>query len=446
MSYDLTFAKPKRKIAKKRVTELYAALRGGESIDAFEPLPVEDILSALREAFEDFEPAAKFPMIEEGDGGAEVFQDTHLFTFCFRGDTAEMQDRIAAIFRRFGCPIYDPQLDVLYPVDQPPAKVTLKEVLQSFAPKSEAEAKLADIEFAAVLERIERKKREDNRAWYEPVEKLAEQIARECAGGRWQRIGLDAEKCAGALHNIGLTFQQEISNPTESVLGNDYLKADAVRECLVLVYFGYLEAIPSGHMFSDVSGQPRACVAKALEYFYGDWREGYKDFPYSEPDTRAQTRAKLGWIETYREGLLMALYIDDETAIRRLIEWPDTELPVDDGIFNQTAGDNLAQIALACRLRGEPEAKVAEVVEKLQASKRKRASVFWEAAVAILDKKPREFAASLKQLCTLYWKQAAENDRIIRPHVDGSILWHLARRSSVALPDLPERALDRIVH
>ena len=44
MSYDLTFAKPKRKIAKKRVTELYASLRRGESDESFEPLPVEDIV------------------------------------------------------------------------------------------------------------------------------------------------------------------------------------------------------------------------------------------------------------------------------------------------------------------------------------------------------------------------------------------------------------------
>src|SRR5262249_55527754 len=144
-----------------------------------------------------FEPAVKFPMIEDGDGGAEVFQDTHRFTFCFRGDTAEMQQRIAKIFRRFGCPIYDPQLDVLYPLDQPPAKVSLKEVLEPFRPKTDEEAKRVEMEINAILERNERKKREDNRAWYEPVEKLAAEIARECAGGRWQRIGVEAEAYAG---------------------------------------------------------------------------------------------------------------------------------------------------------------------------------------------------------------------------------------------------------
>ena len=147
------------------------------------------------------------------------------------------------------------------------------------------------------------------------------------------------------LHNIGLSYQHADVNPSECVVGQAFLQADSVSQALHLVFLGYLGAIPSGHKFSDVTVQARAGVAKALEYFYGDWREGYKSFSYSEPMSRSQTRPELGWIDPYREGLLLALYVDDETAIRRLIEWPDTDLPVDDGYFNLTAGDNLVQIA-----------------------------------------------------------------------------------------------------
>jgi len=58
MSFDLTFAKPKRRIPKKQVAYAYPALARGEPVDVFEPLPVDDILSALSAAYEDFEPAA----------------------------------------------------------------------------------------------------------------------------------------------------------------------------------------------------------------------------------------------------------------------------------------------------------------------------------------------------------------------------------------------------
>ena len=120
MSYDLNFARPKRKIAAKRVNEAYDAVRRGESDARFEPLPTEEIHAALVEAFENFEPAAKFPAINVADGSAEVFWNDRWFSFCFRGDTDVMCGKIIELFRGFGCPVYDPQLGKLYPLDDPP--------------------------------------------------------------------------------------------------------------------------------------------------------------------------------------------------------------------------------------------------------------------------------------------------------------------------------------
>lgn len=142
---------------------------------------------------------------------------------------------------------------------------------------------------------------------------------------------------------------------------------------------------------------------------------------------------------------MLALYVDDEVAIRRLFEWPDTDLPVDDGLCNLTAGDNQAHIALAFRLRGEPERKIAQIVEKLRASNRKRAIVFWSAVEAIAAKEPPAFATQIKELCNLYRKSAFQHSGFHNVHVDGSILWHLARRAGITLPELGERSLDLIL-
>ena len=160
---------------------------------------------------------------------------------------------------------------------------------------------------------------------------------------------------------------------------------------------------------------------------------------------RAQTRVKLNWIKPYREGLLMAMYVDDETGVRRLIEWPGTDLPVDDGLENLTAGDNVAHTALAFLLRGEPEARLSAVVDKIRATKRKRASVFWAAAEAIAAKEPRIFALRMKELCDLYLKSASDRPTFPIPHIDGSILWHVARRCDIAVPELADSSLDRIL-
>jgi hypothetical protein len=120
-------------------------------------------------------------------------------------------------------------------------------------------------------------------------------------------------------------------------------------------------------------------------------------------------------------------------------------LPVDDGLDGLTAVDNDAHIALACLLRGEPKEKVSRVVDKLRARKRRRAIVFWSAIEAIVGKEPRAFALKLKELYDLYQESAANRGAFPGAHVDGSILWHLARRSGIARPELAEPCLDLIL-
>jgi hypothetical protein len=158
-------------------------------------------------------------------------------------------------------------------------------------------------------------------------------------------------------------------------------------------------------------------------------------------------RKASNWIEPYREGLLLALYADDEPSFQRLIQWPDTDLPVDDGIWNLTAADNQAHIALAAILRGEPKAKVDQLITAPLRSGRKRAVAFASAARAFADDDAAAFAKSLKELSNLYLKKPPLLVNAQRPelHVDGSLLWHLGLRKKFALPELPERNLDLIL-
>jgi hypothetical protein len=142
----------------------------------------------------------------------------------------------------------------------------------------------------------------------------------------------------------------------------------------------------------------------------------------------------------------MALFLDEETAINRLFEWPDLDLPVDDGTMDLTSADNQAHIALAFALRGEPKVKVAELADRISGSKRKRAITFWSAAQAMLDGDAPSFASRFKELAALYRKSGFETncvESII--HIDGSIQWHVARRMKLSLPELPEKTMDLIL-
>lgn len=432
MSYDLIFARPKREIPPGECERAYDALHGGEPGDFFEPLPVDEILGVLAEAYDDFEPLAPFPSIRDGRGFADVFRDSHKFTFGFRGDHSEMQRRIIEIFRSFGCPAYDPQIPALHPLDQPIAAPPVGDAEILARLMEDPELAAVDEFVGAHRAEMARQQREEYPEFYAAVDEWEPRIARDCAGGPWQRLGLTAEACARVLYNMSSTLHEDPRDPPV-----DNLAVNAECNLVLLAHMG---AIPPDHECSDPVRVARLGVARALEFCYGDWREGYKEFDYEEPMSRAESRAKLGWIDAYREGLMLALYVDDEPAIGRLLEWPDTDLRIDDGLTDRTAGDNYAHIASAFLLRGEPRDKTEPVVEKLRASKRKRANVFFSAVEAIVARDSAAFGKHMKDLCSLFRKSPQDGD-FPEIHVDGTILWHLARRSKIA-PRLTGGDLD----
>jgi hypothetical protein len=478
MSYDLIFAKPIATIPKEQEDEVFRALTKDNPGGLFEPLPLEKINQALIELFEDFEPATGTG-IEDDNGSAEVGHSAYYFWFSFYGDIDEMTDRIVEIFRRFDCPVFDPQCDGLQPLDNPWGRPPGSGALGSGFPKAFArelekvqaqvaaqkpevretlERELADLQEkaaalkkkqdesrakAAAARQAEEQKREaaDRKANPKQYELIA-QIEQECAGGRWQRLGMTAKHCGETIY-----YSPQLTSESEH---RSSLPITASRR---LVELKFLEAIPSSQPSYDSVAVARRTAAMAVNYFFGDWEEtiprrtllGMKFDKV--PLTKEKMRKASNWIEPYREGLLLALYADDEPSFQRLIQWPDTDLPVDDGIWNLTAADNQAHIALAAILRGEPKAKVDQLITAPLRSGRKRAVAFASAARAFADDDAAAFAKSLKELSNLYLKKPPLLVNAQRPelHVDGSLLWHLGLRKKFALPELPERNLDLIL-
>lgn len=377
MSYDLIFAKPISKIPKEQEDEVFRALTKDNPSGLFEPLPLEKINQALIEFYEDYEPATGTG-IEDDNGSAEVGHSAYYFWFSFHGDIDEMTDRIVEIFRRFDCPVFDPQCDGLQPLDnpwgRPPGSGALgsgfqkafareleKVQAQVAAQKPEVretlERELADLqEKAAALKKkqdesrakaaaawqVEEQKREeaDRKANPQKYEIIA-QIERECAGGRWERLGITAKDCGEAI----------FYSPTMIAEG-EHPSATPIIFSRRLVELRFLEAVPASQPCYDSVAVARRAAEMAVNYFFGEWHKNIPQQPvylpggkvrYSldEPEqqlvTKAEMRERHDWIEAYREGLLMALYADDEPSFRKLIEWPDTDLPIDEGTWNLTA-------------------------------------------------------------------------------------------------------------
>jgi hypothetical protein len=459
MSFDLYFARPRAALSPGRLSEAFEALGHDMADDLFEPLPLDEMLAALSERFQNFEPSAPFPAINTTTESAEVFTKQRMMIFCFRGKSGgtSLRRDIIATLQPFGCDIYDPQSHGPFtPLQNPAWEVPPFEPVEGADRRVDDHATtIDDAPFdAAASGTVPPERGQFADRWDLHVNELQARIERQCAAGRWRRTGLDAHSCAAMLHNVDLglgAFEWPIvllPHPGEDDMHLDVagVLAGDIAEQFAAVVLGFLESVPPGHPSQDVRARARAGVDRALLYFYGDWREGYRRWFYSAPITAADARTSCPWIAPYRQSLLLALFLDDHESLSKIVAWPDTDLPVDDDLGELTAADNKAHMALAAFVRGDL-ATARTLVADIEGSRKKRAVLFAHAASAIAASDSAAFAMHLKELIALFRKSGFGAHGIASfIHVDGSILWHAARRAGLSLPALTPATMDLLLH
>lgn len=481
MSYDLKFWKDvkRRGIKAPKPSDTYTRLNDGETLPHVAELPTQEILDRLIELFPDFEPEGTMREIELPDGNIEVSWGPQHFRIDLRGDADEAAGQIVTLMSEFGCRVYDPQTGKRHPLNKPtpwhaPAdprdrdsrgekppttSAQLKRQLNAWIAerKSELEAMVARMEkedpegYRAYLEeRDAAAKREQeaiaakrNEPWEIAVATIMADIERDCPNGRWRRLGLTPRTLAAVQHNADATVK-DLSGDTHD-FGQLKSLGFQLDDRFRLACLGFLEAIPVASPWADWRASARHAAALAEPYFYGPLRDGYKKWPDEEPLlTREQARAKLEWIRVYRTCLLCALLVDDESSLSRVLAWPDTDLPVDDDLGDLTAMDNKYHIYLAMRLRGDPLAKFEPVAKVVRTGKRPRAALLLESAEAALVGDEALYAEKLKHVLS-NWRKTLKPDEFRVVSIEGSILWHVARRRGLALPELPEKLADLVL-
>jgi hypothetical protein len=276
-----------------------------------------------------------------------------------------------------------------------------------------------------------------------PRLKVIRAIEGHSPNGRWRRLGHDVYGLANILMNLSLDGPLTGGGAAGENVGTAYDHSSAVHDRLTFVVMGFLEAIPPGHAYADWRKLAAEAGSLAEHYLYGGWREGYREFPNSNRLTAAEARRELPWIDPYREGLLLALLSDDERALARIVAWPAEDLPVDDGTLDLTGMDNKYHVWLAGRLRGEGMDDLAGVI---RAGKRARAVLLLETAEAVFAGDGAGAAKRLKKLGGNFRKSGFRTNRMdASVSVEGTILWHVARRRGMTLGGLTAGVMDLIV-
>jgi hypothetical protein len=495
MEYNLGFWKdaPRSKGKKPpKPSTVYDKLDSGKHVDGVEALPTEQILDRLVELFPDFEPESQFAEINLQDGGIGVMWGPQHFRFELRGEADKAAGQIITMMNEeFGCPLYDAEDDKRYrlnertpwhatPEERAAAERELEDLAadlskqftemgkQQEATRAEREAELArtDPEYYALIKPLQDKHDESKR------KREAEQAALEArlapiiewlgqARGdevRWRRLRFEPRRLATALDSWAAVLAWAEPAPGKSPRFSGQTPADEwldyvprrINAGAALMTLRFLEAVPPGYALPASSELAAITASEAQRYFSDSWREGCLVWPGHPHRTAAQMRTDeyMGWYRHYRHGLLAVLAGDHDAVLTDLLRWPDTDLPLDDESGDATSSDNKVHIYLATRLRtgGAEDAKTTELAQAVRTAKRPRAAGVLQAAEALFAGDAKAFQKGLERVLTQWRDKSLDKTRPERADsVDGSILWHLARRHGLALPKLPQRLEDVVL-
>lgn len=186
-----------------------------------------------------------------------------------------------------------------------------------------------------------------------------------------------------------------------------------------------------GYVFHDKPDPvtlARAGLKPARDYFFGDW--------YRRPHFGDLKRGQLGWYDSHRYSLALALAFDDQELADGLLGWPDHDVCFDEGAWAANRDDSAVCIEF-CRCASGRVRDMSGVTKSASTARRKRAAAFLQAAEAMFAGDPEGLGTAMTALMEWHTEKFKRERKagwgypILSP--DGSILWLLARRRGIDL-------------
>ena len=114
MSVDLNFWKYKQGISLNHQDVYQAACCNGEIIKGLRELPIADIIARIKEVFSHWNYQQENTFESDGTGAFEIFTTSQIIRFDCYGMDANDMNRLIDIMLKFGCPLYDPQINTRF--------------------------------------------------------------------------------------------------------------------------------------------------------------------------------------------------------------------------------------------------------------------------------------------------------------------------------------------
>jgi hypothetical protein len=201
-------------------------------------------------------------------------------------------------------------------------------------------------------------------------------------------------------------------------------------------------------------------IQAILCFLYGKWRTCYSwhNFIYTSPEgppylTVDETRQKIEWVLTFREGLLAALLLDDQDSVQKMLDWIQIDAcRYKDRSSQRDPSDVESLMLLGHFFRTGHLDNVESLKEAVRKGRCKRTQMLLDCLERIVTKDVKKFVALFEKYLKYAFKSNlmfSHPDSVRSPaaltDIDACIIWTVALRSGLTLPELPDELMDYVI-
>jgi hypothetical protein len=279
---------------------------------------------------------------------------------------------------------------------------------------------------------------------------------------RYERVNLlegVKERFEGSLYFLNKTVKDvtEIADNLPTTSNAETMLTFAIHNCYHALWYYHFEIsdllLPVPVSFIIDNG-----INCALQYFYGKWRNGFRSFPYEAPCTEKESRLVTQWNHQFYRGSLFSLLKNDKESLLRISQWIDRDI-IQIGAIHPFNNSSHAPIfyfsplfyVFAQYFCNVPREKYATEIDSIANGVRSATKTLLKIWESIYNKDTKSFETQILAMVNKHIQKSAKTkqpftfmpDNIISQ--EATLMWNIALRSGMEMPEFPEEIMDRIV-
>jgi hypothetical protein len=280
---------------------------------------------------------------------------------------------------------------------------------------------------------------------------------------RYQRVNLlnGTEQFDGTAYFLNKTVTEvtEIANNLPTTSNAETMLSFAIHDCYHVLWYYHFE-ISSPPPPVPVSFFIDNGINCAMQYFYGKWRNGFRNFSYETSCTEKESRLKTQWNHQFYRGSLFSLLKNDNESLLRISQWVDRDVleigaihPFNDSSHAPVFYFSPLFFVFAQYFCNVPREKYATEIDSIVKGTRSATKTLLKIWESIYAKDSISFKKQMEQILNKHIQKSAKA-KMKAPFMltaydiishEATLMWNIALRSGMEMPEFPEEFMDKII-